>query len=202
MDAVPLMPTLLEDFQRNVTSSLVTVRCSPWNHGPACILGDAAHAIVPFYGQGLNCGLEDVRKLMELVDAAGLHPESDQQAWSTVLETFAVTRKPDGDAIAQLALDNFIEMRDKVADPRFVFQKKLEARMQEQFAGQWTPLYTQVTFEPLIPYHQAYRNGQVQQALMDRIIDKIYSSLPEQEHGNMNLVDPIIQQELYAGNPT
>ncbi|MBM3935720.1 MAG: FAD-dependent monooxygenase [Sphingomonadales bacterium] len=197
-DAVPLMPTLLEDFRKNATSSLVTVRCSPWNYGPSCIMGDAAHAIVPFYGQGLNCGLEDVRKLMELVDAVGLHPESDQQAWANVLETFATTRKPDGDAIAQLALDNFIEMRDKVADPRFVFQKNLEARMQEQFAGQWTPLYTQVTFEPLTPYHQAYRNGQVQQALMDRIIDRIYSSLSEQDHGNMNLIDPIIQQELHA----
>lgn len=122
-DAVPLMPTLLEDFRKNATSSLVTVRCSPWNYGPTCILGDAAHAIVPFYGQGLNCGLEDVRILMELLDQAGLHPESDQDAWANVLKTFANTRKPDGDAIAQLALDNFIEMRDKVADPRFVFQK-------------------------------------------------------------------------------
>jgi len=197
-DAVPLMPTLLEDFRKNATSSLVTVRCSPWNYGPTCILGDAAHAIVPFYGQGLNCGLEDVRILMELLDQAGLHPESDQEAWANVLETFANTRKPDGDAIAQLALDNFIEMRDKVADPRFVFQKKLEARMQEQFSGQWTPLYTQVTFEPLTPYQQAYRNGQVQQALMDRIIDRIHATLPQGDYDNMDLIDPIIQQELHA----
>ncbi|MFM7033552.1 MAG: kynurenine 3-monooxygenase, partial [Bacteroidota bacterium] len=128
----------------------------------------------------------------------GLHPESDQEAWANVLETFATNRKPDGDAIAQLALDNFIEMRDKVADPRFVFQKKLEARMQEQFSGQWTPLYTQVTFEPLTPYHQAYRNGQVQQALMDRIIDRIYATLPQGAYDNMDLIDPIIQQELHA----
>ena len=135
---------------------------------------------------------------MELVDQANLHPDSDQDAWSNVLETFATTRKPDGDAIAQLALDNFIEMRDKVADPRFVFQKKLEARMQEHFSGQWTPLYTQVTFEPLTPYHQAYRNGLIQQTLMDRIIDRIYASLPKEEFGNMELIDPIIQEELHA----
>lgn len=197
-DAVPIMPTLLEDFRKNVTSSLVTVRCSPWNLGPSCILGDAAHAIVPFYGQGLNCGLEDVRKLIELVDESGLRPDSNSQKWADVLEVFATTRKPEGDAIAQLALDNFIEMRDKVADQRFIFQKKLEARMQEKFTGQWTPLYTQVTFEPLIPYHEAYQNGQIQQVLMDRIIDKIYSTLSENDHGNMDLIDPILQQALYA----
>jgi len=191
-DAVPLMPTLLDDFRKNATSSLVTVRCSPWNYGPTCILGDAAHAIVPFYGQGLNCGLEDVRILMELVDQAGLHPESDQEAWANVLETFATTRKPDGDAIAQLALDNFIEMRDKVSDPIFLFQKKIESILQDIYPETWKPLYTQVTFEAKIRYYHAYQNGVDQQ----KILEKITNLIPIHKRSDDEFILKIVKENI------
>ncbi len=169
-DAVPLMPELTEDFFRNPTGSLVTMRCFPWSHGGHTLLiGDAAHAVVPFYGQGMNAGFEDCRILNELLDALG---DADA-AWPQVLHTFERRRKPDADAIAQLALDNFVEMRDKVADPRFLLRKKVEARLAKDHPGWWLPLYSQVTFSPDTPYHEALANGRRQDQLMSRVLPLI-----------------------------
>ena len=163
-DAVPLMPTLEDDFFANPTSSLVTVKCYPWiREDKFALIGDAAHAIVPFFGQGMNCGFEDCSVLDELMDKHG-------DDWAAILSEFQQLRKPDGDAIAELALNNFVEMRDKVADPKFLLQKKIEARLHEKYPDKWIPAYTQVTFSPQIRYAEALRNAMKQEAIMQQVM--------------------------------
>lgn len=147
-DAIPHMPTLLEDWNANPTSSLVTIRCFPYHStDQVMILGDAAHAIVPFYGQGMNAAFEDCFLIDRLVEAHA--PD-----WGRVGEEFSRTRKDDADAIADLALYNFIEMRDKVASPAFLWRKKLEKVLHAIAPNWWIPLYTMVTFTNL-PYAEA-----------------------------------------------
>ncbi|MBX2941869.1 MAG: FAD-dependent monooxygenase [Cyclobacteriaceae bacterium] len=162
-DTVPLMNTLLEDFRDNATSSLVTVRCYPWVKNNTFLIGDAAHGIVPFYGQGMNAGFEDCFILNELLD-------KHQDDWSTVLKEFQELRKPDNDAIAQLALDNFVEMRDLVADEDFLLRKKIEARLHEHFPDEWIPLYSMVTFEETMRYSEALAKGALQHQVMTEVM--------------------------------
>ncbi|MFN8776178.1 MAG: FAD-dependent oxidoreductase [Flavobacteriales bacterium] len=162
-DVIEMMPELTDDFFTNPTSSLVMVKCYPWHHRDAvCLMGDAAHAIVPFYGQGMNCGFEDCTVLDGLIDKHG-------DNWSEVFSEFTRIRKPAGDAVLELALRNYIEMRDKTADPRFLLQKKIEARFASRHPELWVPLYSQVTFTH-IPYDQALRNGDRQEAIMQRVM--------------------------------
>ncbi|MCB0617439.1 MAG: FAD-dependent monooxygenase, partial [Saprospiraceae bacterium] len=157
-DAVPLLTNLLDDFRTNPTSSLVTVRCSPWQHGSRILLlGDAAHAIVPFYGQGMNSGFEDCTLLDQYLD------QYDED-WEKVLPLFSQERVHDANAIADLALRNFIEMRDRVADPQFLLRKKIEAHLHEKYPQEFLPLYSMVTFSHL-PYGEALREGQAQDRL-------------------------------------
>jgi kynurenine 3-monooxygenase len=163
-DAVPLMPALENDFFNNPTSSLVTVKCHPWiREDKFALIGDAAHAIVPFFGQGMNCGFEDCSVLNSLMDKY-------EEDWKTILSEYQQLRKPDGDAIADLALNNFIEMRDKIADPKFLLQKKLEARLHERYPDKWIPAYSQVTFSPNIRYSEALERGRKQEAIMQQIM--------------------------------
>jgi kynurenine 3-monooxygenase len=163
-DAIPLMPTLVEDYFANPTPSLVTTRCFPWKYADnAVLLGDAAHAIVPFYGQGMNAGFEDVRVFDELFEQIG-------DNWESLFDAFQHTRKPDGDAIATLAKNNFVEMRDKVADPQFILQKKIEARIHARYPDKWIPLYSMVTFSPKMRYSEALQKGQFQDQLMARLM--------------------------------
>ncbi len=163
-DAVPLMPTLTEDFFNNPTSSLVTVKCFPWiREDKFALIGDAAHAMVPFFGQGMNCGFEDCRVLNSLIDK---HDDN----WSAILNEYQSLRKPDGDAICDLALNNFVEMRDKVADPKFLLQKKIEAAFSKKYPDKWIPAYAQVTFSPHIRYSEALVSGQKQEAIMQQIM--------------------------------
>ncbi len=163
-DAVPLMPSLLDDFFANPTSSLVTVKCYPWTFdNRIALIGDAAHAIVPFYGQGMNCGFEDCVVLNDLIEKHG-------EDWTKIMPQYQNLRKPDGDAIADLAIANFIEMRDKTADPVFLLQKKIEARFSEKYPEKWTPLYTMVTYSPHIRYSTAQSEGQRQQQIMDKVM--------------------------------
>ncbi len=164
-DAVKLMPSLLEDYNANPTSSLVTVRCYPWVKNNTLLIGDAAHAIVPFFGQGMNAGFEDCRILTNLLN------QYDDQ-WEKVLPQFQSKRKKDADAIAQLALDNFIEMRDLVADVDFLLRKKIEARLHQLYPAQWIPLYSMVTFHDSIPYSTAYETGQKQKKIMDEVMKR------------------------------
>jgi kynurenine 3-monooxygenase len=163
-DTIDLIPDLENDFFNNPTSSLVTVKCFPWiREDKFALIGDAAHAIVPFFGQGMNCGFEDCRVLNGLIDK-----HSDN--WKLILEEYQTLRKPDGDAIAELALNNFIEMRDKVGDPKFLLQKKIEAAFSKKHPDKWTPAYAQVTFSPQIRYSEALKNSIKQEAIMQQVM--------------------------------
>ena len=162
-DAVPLMPTLLEDFRQNPTGSLVTIRCAPWYYrDKVCLVGDAAHAVVPFYGQGMNAAFEDCVVLDECLDQ---FPDNRERAFA---EYFS-RRKENADALADLALGNFIEMRDKTASKAFRAKKKLDHFLEAALPGIYLPLYTMVTFTR-IPYAEAARRARLQ----DRIV---YASL-------------------------
>ena len=163
-DLIPLMPTLTEDYFNNPTASLVTVKCFPWiRENTFALIGDAAHAIVPFFGQGMNCGFEDCSVLNELM-------EQFNDDWNQILPAYQHLRKPDGDAIADLALNNFIEMRDKVADRVFLLQKKIEAQFSNKYPEKWTPAYSLVTFSKNIRYSEALSRGLYQQCIMDEIM--------------------------------
>jgi kynurenine 3-monooxygenase len=161
-DAIPLIPNLLEEFRENPTSSLVTIRCSPWRYeDKVLIMGDASHAIVPFYGQGMNSGFEDCTLLDELIDA---HDGN----WAEIINAFNHSRIKDANAIADLALRNFIEMRDKVADPKFLLRKEIAAHFNKVYP-EFLPLYSQVTFSH-IPYSEALEEGHAQDALFEEIL--------------------------------
>lgn len=163
-DAVPLLPTLKEDFFSNPTSALAIVRCHPWIYKDrVALIGDAAHAIVPFYGEGMNCGFEDCDILNTLIG------NESKINWKTVLEQYFKERKPNGDAIANLSMRNFVEMRDSFADPKFIFRKKIEAKLQEAFPDKWLPLYSQVKFTS-IPYSEAWDEGLRQDRIMEKIL--------------------------------
>lgn len=162
-DALELIPDLIDQYFTNPTSSLVTTKCEPWYKNRSLLLGDAAHAIVPFYGQGMNSGFEDVRLFVEMA-------EKMDWDWDQILPEYSLTRKKDADAISELALHNFIEMRDHVADPNFLKRKKLEAQIQEKYPEEWIPLYSMVTFSD-IPYSEALRLGKLQKKIMDEILE-------------------------------
>jgi len=165
-DAVPLMPTLLEDFKDNPTGSLVTIRCAPWYYRDrVCLLGDAAHAVVPFYGQGMNAAFEDCVVLDGCLEKFANDRES------AFAEYFS-RRKENADALADLALGNFIEMRDKTASRTFRAKKRLDHVLEAALPGVYLPLYTMVTFSR-IPYAQAARRARLQ----DRIIYSIFAAL-------------------------
>lgn len=162
-DVVALMPGLEEEFEKNPVSSLVTISSYPWVVNNTVLIGDAAHGIVPFFGQGLNSGFEDCRILNDLLD-------THEDRWDEALSAYQVSRKRDADAIAQLALDNFIEMRDLVADPTFLLRKKIEARLHELYPEKWIPLYSMVTFQDDIPYRDAQSLGDQQRKIMNEVM--------------------------------
>jgi len=182
-DVVPLMPTLADDFFNNPTSSLITVKCFPWvREDKFALIGDAAHAIVPFFGQGMNCGFEDCRVLNELI-------ETYNEDWVTILAAYQQVRKPDADAIAELALNNFIEMRDKVGDPKFLLQKKIETSFSKKYPDKWMPAYSQVTFSPQIRYSEALKNSVKQEKIMQQVmsLNNIEEKWNSEEVENMML---------------
>ena len=163
-DASSMMPEFEKEFFNNATSSLVTVKCFPWiREDKFALIGDAAHAIVPFFGQGMNCGFEDCQVLNSLIN-------KHNHDWNKILTEYQELRKPDGDAIATLALNNFVEMRDKVADPQFLLQKKIEAQFSAKHPDKWTPAYSLVTFSPEVRYSEALSRGNAQQAIMDEVM--------------------------------
>jgi len=163
-DAIPLIPNLEEQWENNPTSALACIRCNPyhWNHN-IMLIGDAAHATVPFYGEGMNGSLEDVRVFLELLDE---HGDENMQK---VLEIYTEQRVPAGNALVDLSLRNFIEMRDLVADPSFQLRKKIERKVQASHPDKWTPLYTQVKFTN-IPYHEAKAQGEKHDLIMEEIL--------------------------------
>jgi kynurenine 3-monooxygenase len=165
-DALSLMPHLADNFFSNPTGTMVTIKCSPWHvNGHTLLLGDAAHAIVPFFGQGLNCGFEDCTSLIELLDQHG--PD-----WERVFAEFEKVRKVNTDAIADLAVENFVEMRDHVADPRFLFRKKVELAIEARYPKLFVPKYAMVTFHR-VPYAVAMQRGRVQDLMLAELCDPI-----------------------------
>jgi kynurenine 3-monooxygenase len=161
-DAIPIMPNLENDFFENPTSSLVTIRCYPWKHKNTCLIGDAAHAIVPFYGQGMNCGFEDVSELDELLN-------DTNENWNSALEKFQEQRKPNSDAILDLALYNYIEMRDLSGREDFQLRTKIERKIAALFPDKFMTLYSMVTFSDL-SYFDAKTRGEAQSQLLDSIM--------------------------------
>ncbi len=158
-DAMPMMPDLLEDFRANPTGSLVTIRCAPWFYrDKVCLVGDAAHAVVPFYGQGMNAAFEDCVVLDECL------AEFPQDRHRAFAEYFA-RRKENTDALADLAVGNFIEMRDKTASRLFRAKKKLDHFLEAALPGIYLPLYTMVTFTR-IPYARAARRARIQDTIV------------------------------------
>jgi kynurenine 3-monooxygenase len=184
-DALRLMPNLVENYFQNPTGAMVTVKCSPWHvDGKALLLGDAAHAIVPFFGQGMNCAFEDCTYLLELLDRHG-------HEWPLLFSGFETSRKADTDAIADLAIENFVEMRDRVADPKFLFRKKVELELEKKYPGRFVPKYAMVTFHRT-PYSVAAQRGAVQ----DRMLGELCDSVHRLEDIDWAKAEMLVQQKL------
>ncbi|HWR94849.1 MAG TPA: NAD(P)/FAD-dependent oxidoreductase [Flavobacterium sp.] len=162
-DSIEVIPDLAEDFFKNPTSTLVTMKCYPWTfEDKVALIGDACHAIVPFYGQGMNAGFEDITVLNELI---GIY-END---WKAIFSEYQKSRKPNADAIAELSYRNFMEMSTKTADEKFLLQKKIEKLFYEKYPEKWIPLYSRVTFSDR-PYSEALAIGDYQNAIMEQIL--------------------------------
>jgi kynurenine 3-monooxygenase len=163
-DFYTMMPEIADAWEDHPLSSLAIIRCYPWTHGKTALMGDAAHATVPFYGQGMNCGFEDCSVMWDLM-------KKHKENWPIVFEEYQQLRKPDGDGVQDLSLHNYHVMRDFVADPQFLLQKKIEAHFSEKHPDKWMPLYSQVTFSH-IRYSEAWKTGQKQDAIMKRVMAK------------------------------
>lgn len=165
-DAIPLMPTLVEDFFANPIGNLGTIKCFPWNvGGKSLLLGDSAHAVVPFYGQGMNASFEDCRVLNQLIEAHGTN-------WKTVFTEYGKQRKENTDAIAEMAVENFYEMRDSVANPVFQRKRELETKLEHTFPDYFSK-YSMVTFREDLPYSVAKRRGNAQDNLLMEICAEV-----------------------------
>jgi kynurenine 3-monooxygenase len=164
---------------------MVTIKCSPWHvEGRALLLGDAVHAIVPFFGQGINCGFEDCTCLVGLLDHHGVD-------WARVFAEFEKERKINTDAIADMAIENFTEMRDRVADSRFLLRKKVELTLEARYPQLFVPKYAMVTFHR-IPYSVALARGAVQ----DRMLAELCESINRVEDLDWNKADRLIHRDL------
>jgi len=162
-DAYDLMPTLVKDFQTNPTSHLATVYCDPWHYEDrAILLGDAAHAVVPFFGQGMNASFQDCSVLNKLIVKYG-------GSWKNVFNGFSRSHVRNGHAIADMAIENYIEMRDLVNDPIYKKRRELELVLEAKFSERFIPRYSMVSFHR-IPYAEVYRRGEIQFKLMNQYL--------------------------------
>jgi kynurenine 3-monooxygenase len=158
-DLLPLIPELEQDYAANPVGVLATLYLDSWHvDGRALLVGDAAHAIVPFHGQGMNCGFEDAVELADLLDT-----QSGDLAWT--FAEFERRRRPNAEAIAAMALENYVEMRDSVADAGFLLRRELGRVLAERHPGRFVPRYSMVTFTRM-PYAQAFARGAIQDALL------------------------------------
>jgi len=183
-DFYQLMPSVADDWDKHPLSSLAIIRCFPWTDGKLALLGDAAHATVPFFGQGMNCGFEDCTILWQLMQSHG-------QDWSTIFEQYQLLRKPNGDAVQDLSLQNYIVMRDKVMDPHFQLVQKLERRINYLYPESYFPLYSMVSFSQ-IEYRTALEKGNEQEERIRDMI-KTYKINPETSESE---IDDIIHQKF------
>jgi kynurenine 3-monooxygenase len=157
-DFFEMMPNIADAWEDHPLSSLAIIRCFPWTNGKAALMGDAAHATVPFFGQGMNAGFEDCSALYSLM-------KKHNENWAEIFKEYELIRKPNGDAVQDLSMLNYIVMRDKVADPVFLLQQKVERRMAELYPGSYFPMYSMVSFSD-IEYNVALNKGKEQ----DKII--------------------------------
>jgi kynurenine 3-monooxygenase len=180
---------LTEDFFRNPTSALVTMKCYPWTYwDKVALVGDAAHAVVPFFGQGMNAGFEDIFVLNRLI-----HKHADD--WEAIFKEYQESRKPNADAIAELSYRNFIEMSSKTADPAFLLQKKIEKWFADKHPELWVPAYSRVTFSDR-PYAEALAIGDLQERIMREVMQ-----FPDiEKNWNSGAVEAFILQQLAQVN--
>jgi len=179
-DACALMPCLAEEFLAHPTGIMGTVRCARWTHEHQLLLiGDAAHAITPFHGQGMNCALEDCRELaghLSRLDRLppGHHHDGrrgdEHRRWAQAFRDFENDRRPHANAIADMALENYVEMRDTVRDPAFQLQKTLSLALERRFPQHFVPRYSMVMFHPEIPYAEAFERGRIQNEILDELM--------------------------------
>jgi len=163
-DAMDYLENPVDVFMEKTAAPLFLVQVFPWSFNRKVgLIGDAAHAIVPFYGQGMNCGFEDCAELNRLI-------ASHKHDWDAIFPAYESARKPNGDAIAELSKRNFVEMSDLSGDPMFQLRKKIEAKFSDLHPQLWTPLYSMVTFSPEVPYAEALRVGDEQNKVMERIM--------------------------------
>ncbi|TYP96442.1 kynurenine 3-monooxygenase [Tenacibaculum adriaticum] len=189
-DALALIPSIKDEFFNNPTGALGTVKCSPWHYqNKTLLMGDAAHAIVPFYGQGMNASFEDVTVFDAILDKY----EGD---WQTVFKAYEKARKQDTDAIADLAIDNYYEMRDHVANPLFKQKRKIEMDLEKTFPAEYFSKYSMVTFNEEIPYAQAMKKGRAQdKALLNLIADDEVSTSLEMTKDELKIILQKVQEE-------
>jgi kynurenine 3-monooxygenase len=173
-DAVALMPDFVDEYHAHPTGAMVTVKCDPWHYQDRmALLGDAAHAIVPFFGQGMNCAFEDCTVLDACLAKAVAEQKTSQSLdWQTIFSEYENSRKPNTDAIADLAIENFVEMRDLVAQPTLQLKKKIEPALQVRYPDLFVPKYSMVTFHR-IPYAVAMERGRVQDRILEELADGI-----------------------------
>jgi kynurenine 3-monooxygenase len=190
-DAVPHIESLCETFRSNPTGHMVTVKTFPWNvGGQALLMGDAAHGIVPFFGQGMNCGFEDCTVFDQLLEELNADSSSSFD-WSLLFDTLSEQRKINTDAIADMAVENFVEMRDKVADARFLLEKAVEKVLQKHFPGRYLSRYALVTFSN-IPYKVAMDVGEID----NEILAELCEGLADPEKVDLALAEKLIDEKL------
>jgi len=163
-DFYEMFPGLIDSWHGHPLSSLAIIRCYPWTKGKIALMGDAAHATVPFYGQGMNSGFEDCSVMNDL-----MHKHNED--WEKIFEEYQDLRKPDGDAVQDLSVHNYYVMRDYVGDPTFLLQKKIEKRFSDLYPDKWMPLYSQVSFSS-IRYSEAWATGMKQDKIMKTVMDR------------------------------
>ncbi|MCO4794918.1 MAG: FAD-dependent monooxygenase [Bacteriovoracaceae bacterium] len=184
-DAIPLMPNFKKDFLENPQGFLGTVRMNPWVYeDQVALLGDAAHAIVPFFGQGMNSGFSDIQYLLDQVD-------KNKDDWKATMTSYQDHQKLNGDAVADLSLENFTEMCDKVGDENFLFRKKVEHKIENSFPSKYRSRYAMVTYT-LIPYHKVVEAGKIQ----SKILDEVCKGISSPDELNLDLTEKLIDEKL------
>ena len=183
-DAVPLIPRLTTDFMTNQIGELGTIRCKPWHaSGKIMLLGDAAHAVVPFHGQGMNCAFEDCSEFNRCLDRFN--------NWDALFQALDEKRRPNANAIADMALENYIEMRESVRNPKFHLHKKIEWLLEERHPDRFIARYSMVMFHR-IPYAQVQQRGEIQAAILERL-----SANAEQiDDVDIGLADQLVKEKL------
>jgi kynurenine 3-monooxygenase len=183
-DATDLMPDLTDMFFENPTGILGTIRCQQWHHKEALLIGDSAHAVVPFHGQGMNCGFEDCYELNALLD------EHDDD-WQKVMDLYTEIRRPNANAIADMALDNYIEMRDSVRDPKFHLKKAIAFELEKRYPNQFIPRYSMVMF-----HHISYADAQSRGVIQADILNQLSEGIEDIKNLDKTKAEVLVKQHL------